>query len=58
MTKNNTNKGGYKSEGKYTKPYPFLHLFTLQLHSSVRKMQGWGFVYLLAFNAPELHSSF
>ena len=55
MTKNNTNKGGYKSEGKYTKPaYPFLHLFTLQLHFSVRKTQGCGFVYLLAFNAPEL----
>ena len=46
MTKNNTKKGGYKSEGKYTKPYPPLHLFTLQLHFNVRKMQGWAlFVY-------------
>ena len=40
MPKNDTNKGRYKSEGKYTKPYPPLHLFTLQLHFSVRKMQG------------------
>ena len=30
MHKTNTNKGGYKNEGKYTKPYPLLHLFTLQ----------------------------
>ena len=40
MTKTNTNKGGYKSEGKYTKPCSPLHLFTLQLHFSVSKMQG------------------
>ena len=63
MTKNNTNKEGYKSEGKYTKPYPRLHLFTLQLHFNVRKMQGWGFVYsplypplfVLFFVMPSLH---
>ena len=24
-----TNKEGYKSEGKYTKPHPSLHLFTI-----------------------------
>ena len=41
MPKNKTNKEGYKSEGKYTKPYPS---FTLQLHFSVRKTQGWGFI--------------
>ena len=54
MTKNNTNKGGYKSEGNYTKPYPPLHLFTLQLHFNVRKMQGWGFVYLPSLLYPPL----
>ena len=26
-----------------------LHLFTLQLYSSVKKMQGWGFMYLPSF---------
>ena len=31
MTENNTNKGGYKSKGKYKKPYPPLQLFTVQL---------------------------
>ena len=45
MTKNNTNKGGYKSEGKYTKPYLPLHLFTLKLHFNVRKMQGCIFTF-------------
>ena len=56
MTKNDTNKRGYKSEGKYTKPYPPLHLITLQFHFSVRKMQGW--VYLPSLLYPPLFVSF
>ena len=37
MPKNNSNKkvGGYKSKGKYTKPYPSLHL----LHYSCALVQ-------------------
>ena len=57
MTKNDTNKGEYKSEGKYTKPYPPLHLITLQLHFSVRKMQGWSLVYLPSLLYPPLFVS-
>ena len=51
MPKSKTNKGGYKSEGKYTMPYPPLHLSTLAFYTcysctlaSVGKMHGWGFV--------------
>ena len=53
----NTKVCGSKSAMcKYTSPIAF----TLQLHSSVKKMQGWGFVYLpsLLYQTPPcLHTS-
>ena len=45
-----TRKGEYESEGKYTKPASF----TLQLYFSVRKMQGWGSVYLPSHLYPPI----
>ena len=47
--KSNTNKGGYQSEGKYTK----LYLFTLQLHFSVKRCRDEAlFIYLHFYQGP------
>ena len=54
------------SEGKFTKPYPYIFLHTLQLQTNVKTMQGWGFVNLpsllyhpylvcIVFGIPSLH---